>query len=215
MPEHQLHLLGDILATRTHTCGKRICFDESELEQVMILTAGVLKLTRGIADGRELTIELLYPGDFLGLSGGTAQYTEVWAVSDVTLCCLPKAKFNRLVEHYPELEHEMLRIKLNQLDRARERLITLGHKSAGERVATFLLEIAEHQAGSSPYTGKVPALEFDLPLARGSIADFLGLTVETVSRKVQQLVRDGVITISDHTHIKIQNLPKLQSLSGR
>jgi CRP/FNR family transcriptional regulator len=214
VPEANLHMLREMVLTRSFKRGKLVCFEEGELRNVLIVTRGVVRLTRRLLDGRELTVELLYPGSFLGLCGADAEHTEGWAVTDVSMCSLPKARFAALVDKYPQLEHQLLLIKLNQLERARARLISLGRKSAGERVASFLLEIAEHQAGMGGEVARESLPEFDMPLARGNIADFLGLSTETVSRKVQHLVRAGVIIVNDHTHITIRDLAELRRLTG-
>lgn len=108
----------------------------------------------------------------------------------------------------------MLRLKLKQLDMARDRMMTLGRKSATERLATFFLEVGKHQTGASRQCRNEALLEFELLMARSVIADYLGLTVETVSRRVQQFARDGVISIKDHNHITIRDFPALQRLSG-
>lgn len=213
-PGHQLKLLEGILIARSHKHGELVSFDECELSHVAILTEGVLKLTRVLADGRELTVDLLFPGGVLGLCGATDQHTEAWAITDASLCYIPKPKFQRLIEEHPELEHELLRLKLKQLDMARDRMMTLGRKSASERVATFFLEIAKHQTGSGRRQRSDGLLEFELLMTRSVIADYLGLTVETVSRKVQKFARDGVITIRNHNHITIQDFLALRRLSG-
>jgi CRP/FNR family transcriptional regulator len=211
---HQLKLLQDILIARSHKRGELVSFNECELGQVAILTEGVLKLTRVLADGRELTVDLLFPGAVLGLCGEAEQHTEAWAITDASLCYIAKAKFRRLVEEHPELEHELLKLKLKQLDKARDRMVSLGRKSATERLATFFLEVAEHMTVASCDHGNDAPLEFELLMARRVIADYLGLSIECVSRKVQQFARDGVISVREHNHITIQNFQALRRLSG-
>ncbi len=214
LPDHYLQRLNDSLIDRSHTHGELVSFEERELDHVAILTDGVLKLSQVLADGRELTVDLLFPGAVLGLCGESAQHIEAWAVTDVSLCCIPKSKFKSLVVDYPDIEHELLRMKLDQLDRARARMTMLGRKSAAERVASFLVEIAEHHKGCGQHIRDDGVLEFELLMGRRGIADYLGLTIETVSRKVQQLARNGVITLKDHNHIKVVDFPTLKRLSG-
>jgi CRP/FNR family transcriptional regulator len=214
LPDHQLQRLDDMLIDRSHQHGELVCFEESELDHVAILTEGVLKLSQVLADGRELTVDLLFPGAVLGLCGEAAQHTEAWAVTDVSLCCIPKSKFKRLVDDNPDIEHELLRMKLEQLDRARARMMMLGRKSAAERVASFLTEIAEHHRRCGRHTRDDGVLELELLMGRRGIADYLGLTIETVSRKVQQLARDGVIAVKDPNHIRITDFKALKGLSG-
>lgn len=214
LPDDLLQLLGGNLCARSHKPEELICYNENELDHVAILTEGVLKLSRVLADGRELTVDLLFPGAVLGLCVEAAKTTEVWAATEVNLCYLPKSKFKKVMREHPELDHELLKVKLDQLDRARDRMMTLGRKSAGERVASFLLELAERQTESRQHWNDNQPLQFDLLLTRSNIADYLGLTVETVSRKIQQLARNGVITMKEHRCIVIEDLQALQRLSG-
>jgi CRP/FNR family transcriptional regulator len=92
--------------------------------------------------------------------------------------------------------------------------LSLGRKSATERLATFLLEVAEQKSGASCDQRNDAPLEFELLMARRVIGDYLGLSVECVSRKVQQLARDGVISVREHDHITIQDFRALRRLSG-
>jgi CRP/FNR family transcriptional regulator len=112
----------------------------------------------------------------------------------------------------PELEHRLLKQTLNELDEARDWMVTLGRKTAAEKVASFLLMIARNiDPTLDPATN---ATSFELPLTRADIADFLGLTIETVSRQLTRLRTDGLIRIENNRHVTVTNLTRLASRSG-
>ena len=117
----------------------------------------------------------------------------------------------KMVEDNPELEHKLHEQALNELDEAREWMLTLGRKTASEKIASFLLMIAvninpEVDAQKGPIT-------FDLPLKRADIADFLGLTIETVSRQITRLRKEGIIEVEHNRTVTVPNLKKLKNAS--
>jgi CRP/FNR family transcriptional regulator len=99
---------------------------------------------------------------------------------------------------------------LRELDEAREWMVTLGRKTAAEKVASFLLLIATHLDPEAEGDSR----RFDLPLSRADIADFLGLTIETVSRQLSRLKSDGIISIVANRHIEVPRLSKLKASCG-
>lgn len=109
----------------------------------------------------------------------------------------------------PGLEHRLLAQALNELEEAREWMVTLGRKTAAEKVASFLHLIASHIDPEAEHTAA-----FELPLSRSDIADFLGLTTETVSRQMTRLRREGVITIENRRLITIPDRERLTELAG-
>jgi CRP/FNR family transcriptional regulator len=124
---------------------------------------------------------------------------------------VPKSSLEALVERNPVLQQRILRQALRELDEAREWMVTLGRKTAAERVASFLHLIAEH--AQAPH-GRSGPTSFDLPLSRGDIADFLGLTIETVSRQMTKLRQEGVIRIVNLRHIEVADLARLRRRCG-
>ena len=112
----------------------------------------------------------------------------------------------------PELEHRLLRQTLNELDEARDWMVTLGRKTASEKVASFLLMIARNI--DPTLDPAASSASFNLPLTRADIADFLGLTIETVSRQLTRLRTDGVIRIENNRHVTVDSLARLESRSG-
>ena len=124
----------------------------------------------------------------------------------MTICSFPKSILDRLIAENPDLEHRLLQQALNELDEAREWMVTLGRKTAREKIASFLYLIAsQFDAGSST---------FQLPLSRSDIADFLGLTTETVSRQFTRLRQSGVIEVEQRRRITILDIDRLLDETG-
>jgi CRP/FNR family transcriptional regulator len=133
------------------------------------------------------------------------------AASDVELCVVPRPTLEALVARYPALEHKLMQQTLRELDEARDWMVTLGRKTAQEKVASFLHLIATHADPTGDGEGSVA---FDLPLTRLDIADFLGLTIETVSRQLTRLRQTDVIRITNTRHVEIPDLARLEALCG-
>src|SRR5262249_26405398 len=122
------------------------------------------------------------------------------------------AAIERMMKESPGLENRLLHQTLKELDEARDWMVTLGRKTASEKIASFLLMIARHiDPTVEPETGRVT---FDLPLTRADIPDFLGLTMETVSRQLTRLRAEGVIRIENNRHVTVDQISRLEARSG-
>ncbi len=156
---------------------------------------GVLKLARVMEDGREQVVGLLFASDFLGRPNraqGDSQPFSVQAAGPAELCVFRKKPFEDLLTTYPELESELLSRAFDELDAMREWMLMLGRKTARERVASLLHHMAVRcrDANCRPTDG------FALPMTRADMADFTGLTIETVSRQISKLRRENVVVLS-------------------
>lgn len=174
------------------------------------LVSGVLKLSATTPDGREQVVGLLYPADFVGRPwAGTADFT-ITALGDVELCVFPRGPFERVLEDHARMERLLLQRTLAALDEARGRMLTLARLSAREKLAGFLLDLADRSHGCRA-TAFGP-LTFDLPLTRGEIAEVLGLTIETVSRQLSKLKAEGAINLMGARGITIRDRAKLEAV---
>lgn len=171
---------------------------------------GVLKLTASTADGRDQTLGIVYPSDFIGRPFGRKSSHSIVAVSDAKVCTFPRSAFDRFAEGHPDLEHKLLQRTLAELDRSRQWMVLLGRKSAAERLAAFLLDMAD-RLGSRDSNGQT---RFELPFGRQDIADLLGLTIETVSRQITNLREDGVIATPDRRGIVVLDRDWLIDCAG-
>ncbi len=176
---------------------------------------GVIKLTKTLADGRQQIVGLQFPPDFLGriYSEETPYFAE--AATNVELCAFPKDGFEVMLKRYPGLQHRLFENTLNELDSAREWMLLLGRKTAQEKVASLLLMMAKRAPtiGCS-HTEEMNFAQFSLTLTRADLADFLGLTLETVSRQITRLKTAGVIELIDNREIVVPNLEALEEIAG-
>lgn len=185
--------------------------DDSSL--VANVIDGVLKLSTSTADGREQIVGVVYPSDFIGRPFGTKTQHSVTALSDAQVCLFTRSAFDEFARSHPELEHKLLQRTLTELDRARHWMLLLGRKSAGERVATFLLEMANRLVDSG-CTGPDRVERFELPLTRQQMADLLGLTIETVSRQLTKLRQAGIIDLPDRRTVIILDHDAMEAEAG-
>lgn len=170
-----------------------------------ILT-GVVKLTLTLADGRQQIVGLQFAPDFLGRPFAETNEVSAQAASVVRLCSFPKEVLEELMRESPNLHARLHAQSLRQLDEARNWLLTLGRKTAGERVASFILFVARH---ADPEESALAP--FEIPLGRADIADFLGLTEETVSRQMTNLRKAGVIELATSRSVRVTGYAALKA----
>ena len=187
--------------------GAELIGDSEPITTFSNMLSGVVKLSKVLSDGRQQIVGLQFAPDFLGRPFKAESTLNAVAATTVSLCSFPRSVLDRMIKEAPELEHRLLKQTLDELDEARDWMLTLGRKTASEKVASFLHLVAsridpEASAGDGPIT-------YDLPLTRADIADFLGLTIETVSRQMTKLRKDGVIEIENNRQITIPDIARL------
>lgn len=172
---------------------------------------GVLKLSSSSVDGRDQTLGMMFPSDFLGRPFGKTTDHSIVALTDAKVCTFPRAAFDDFAREHPDLEHRLLQRTLTELDRTRQWMMLLGRKSATERVSAFLLEMADRLADND--NDDAP-LRFALPFGRQEIGELLGLTIETVSRQITRLREEGVIDTPDRRSIVVLDREALEACAG-
>ncbi|OUD09832.1 transcriptional regulator [Marivivens niveibacter] len=209
----ELEQLEAIKYYRNYEAGQSICWAGDDMEFVASVVSGVASLTQTMEDGRTQMVGLLLPSDFIGRPGRQQSPYDVTAVSDVTLCCFRRKPFEQLMHRTPHVAERLLDMTLDELDAAREWMLILGRKTAREKIASLLTIIArrESQIGMLPLTGQI---NINLPLTRESMADYLGLTLETVSRQISALKKDGVIHLDGKRRFRIEDFQALVAETG-
>lgn len=172
---------------------------------------GIVKLSKMTSDGRQQIVGLQFAPDFLGRPFGTQPEMAAEAVTEVKVCSFPKSVLEKLVAETPELERRLYEQSLRELDEAREWMLTLGRKSAAEKVASFLYLLATHSDPEAD--SKAGGMTFEIPLKRSDIADFLGLTIETVSRQLTKLRQAKVINLIDNRMVEVASIDRLKALA--
>ncbi|MGA7806990.1 helix-turn-helix domain-containing protein [Bradyrhizobium sp.] len=154
------------------------------------LLEGVMRVYKLLPDGRRQIVGFALPGDFLGMSDTARHGFSADAIGPVSVCRFGKSAFSRFAEDKPHLLRRINELAVHELNQARDHMVLLGRRSAEEKVATFLIGWRDRLDQLRGASASVP-----LPMSRQDIADYLGLTIETVSRTFTKLEREGVIEI--------------------
>ena len=187
--------------------GASLIVEGDPAESVYTVLSGMLKLYKIMPDGRRQITGFLIPGDFVGLAFGDDYIYSAEAVVPTTACRFGRSQFNNLLKEHPTLERRLLSIVSTELAAAQEQMLLLGRKTAKERLASFLLALAER-------TGTADRAMLSLPMVRLDIADYLGLTVETVSRTFTQFRKSDLLTNVDKDGCKIVSKDALAAVAG-
>jgi CRP/FNR family transcriptional regulator len=209
MTPQQLTDLNKFTSRKKIAPGTEVYGQGEKIAAYSNILKGVVKLTKMMHDGRQQIVGLQFAPDFLGRPFSTESSLTAEAATDAEICSMPKAVLDRIVAGSAELEHRLHNQALSELDDARDWMLTLGRKTAQEKVASFLYRIATHYDPES-----MDQCSFDLPLSRADIADFLGLTIETVSRQMTKLRADGVIQIENNRHVNVPDMDRLGTVAG-
>lgn len=177
------------------------------------VVSGVVALHKSMDDGRRQIVGLLFASDFIGRPLRPAAPYDAVAVTQVRMCLFRRTRFEEILMGNPALERRLLEMTLDELDAARDWMLLLGRKSAREKVGSFLMILARRAAQLAKRSVRAP-VPFAIPLSRESIAEYLGLTVETVSRQMTALRKDGVIELHGARSAVVTDLPALATLAG-
>jgi CRP/FNR family transcriptional regulator len=209
----ELEKLEAIKYYRSYEAGQTIVWAGDRMDFVASVVRGVASLTQTMEDGRRQMVGLLLPSDFVGRPNRESAPYDVTATTDLQLCCFRRAPFLQLMDDTPHIAHRLLEMTLDELDAAREWMLLLGRKTAREKIASFLTIIARRAAAADGRRATVD-VAFDLPLTREAIADYLGLTLETVSRQMSGLKKDGVIRLEGKRHVVVPDFDLLLDETG-
>ncbi len=198
---------------RSFQAGQTVIWSGDRMDFVASVVSGIATLTQTMEDGRRQMVGLLLPSDFVGRPGRSAAAYDVTAATDLVMCCFRKKPFEELMTETPHVAQRLLEMTLDELDAAREWMLLLGRKTAREKIASLLAIIARRDATLKlkPVSGSII---FDLPLTREEMADYLGLTLETVSRQMSALKRDEVIDLEGKRRVLIPDFEKLVEETG-
>ena len=193
---------------RRYEAGQVVVWAGDEMDFVASIVRGVATLTRMLDDGRIQMVGLLMPSDFLGRPGHRVATYTVTATSDLELCCFRRQPFEKMMRDNSRISSRLLEMTLDELDAAREWLLLLGRKSAREKIASFLSILARRKAllDDDEPQGR---MHLELPLSREAMSDYLGLTIETVSRQMTALKRDGLIELSGKRGVILSDFDSL------
>jgi CRP/FNR family transcriptional regulator, anaerobic regulatory protein len=209
----ELARLEQIKYYRSFQAGQTVIWSGDRMDFVASVVTGIATLTQTMEDGRRQMVGLLLPSDFVGRPGRAIAAYDVTATTDLVMCCFRKKPFEEMMASTPHVAQRLLEMTLDELDAAREWMLLLGRKTAREKIASLLSIIARRDAALQLRKAK-GQIVFDLPLTREEMADYLGLTLETVSRQISALRRDGVIALEGKRHVKVASFDRLLEETG-
>lgn len=169
-----------------------------------MLLEGAVRVSRILNDGHRQILDIFLPGDTFGIESATAYGATAEAVGDVVVLKCPRACIDRRSDS--DFRREMLSMLSRSLSAAQDHVAMLGHQGAKERVASFLLKLAEGQ-------NRGDNQPVDLPIGRQDIADYLGLTIETTCRTLSDLKLKHLISAPNRHQIVIRSLSRLEAIA--
>lgn len=198
------------IATVTEAPAGQCFIDEGEPARAFFnITAGTAKLFKLLPDGRRQITGFVSTGHFLGLAVSDTYAFSAEAIEPVRFCRFQRSRLRALLDDFPLMEKRLLEVAANELVAAQEQMLLLGRKTARERLASFLL-LQSRQGTPCGH----PRTRFIMPMTRGDIADYLGLTIETVSRTLTRLRGDGMIDFASQSEVLITSRAALEQLAG-
>lgn len=199
LPEGPLGLMGAAMRFGRNI---EIYGEDEPAEYLYQVISGAVRTYRTLDDGRRQIGAFYLPGDIFGVEAGDVHLSSAEAISDAQILVVKRSAVMARAEHEKDLAKQLWTLTMHELQRVQEHSLVL-IKSAEERVADFLIEMAGRELGA----GAV-----ELPMSRQDIADYLGLTIETVSRTFTQLVQSGTIALESSRRVVFRNRAALSRL---
>ncbi|HUN40032.1 MAG TPA: helix-turn-helix domain-containing protein [Acetobacteraceae bacterium] len=209
IPDKDLARLAGVAVVTEVAAGTTFIEEAEPADSFFNITYGTAKLFKLLPDGRRQITGFAGVGHFLGLAVSDIYAFSAEAIEQVRFCRFSRARLRLLLDDFPAMEKRLLEVAGNELVAAQEQMLLLGRKTARERIASFLA-MQSRQGVSCRH----PRLRFPLPMTRSDIADYLGLTIETVSRTLTRFRSEGLIEIPCQSEVVILNRQALENLAG-
>jgi CRP/FNR family nitrogen fixation transcriptional regulator len=181
-------------------------FGEGErADYIYQVLEGAVRTCRFLGDGRRQIEEFHLAGEYFGLETGADHTSTAEAVGSATVLLIRRSTLTDLASRDLTVSGRLLELTMKGLRRTQDHVIMLGRKGACERVAAFLLDFAKRTSAAG---------SIQLPMSRQDIADYLGLTIETVSRTLSQFESEGVIALPDRRSVTVVAGRRLEAFCG-
>lgn len=187
-----------------YTRNSEIFGEGEDAEYIYQVVSGAARTYKILSDGRRQIGAFYLPGDIFGLEIGTAHQLSAEAICNATVSAIKRSSLSDLARDDNKITHALLALTARELQRAQKHVLLLV-RNAQERVASFLLEMVDRTAGAG---------SIDLPMSRQDIADYLGLTIETVSRTLTLLEDQAAIALPSARRVKLTNMRELRKLDS-
>ena len=187
---------------------EHVFFEGDPIKHIYQVENGTVCLYKTLQDGRRQIVDFAHPGDFIGLGAGGDHVFSAQAITLTRLRCLPAGALHEVACHNPEIGMQLYRALSEQLLAARDLLLTVGQRNATERLAALLLALSRRNERNGANRARIA-----LSMTRADIADFLSLTVETVSRTFTKLRQLHIIDLEQSADVHIRDMEGLEQLA--
>jgi CRP/FNR family transcriptional regulator len=195
-------------ATRIVNRKEHVFFEGDVVTHIYKVEAGHVCIYRLLVDGRRQVVDFAFPGDFIGLGASGHHALNAQATERTCLRCLPVSELRNVVTENPKLALELYEAIASELGATRELLMSVSHRTAQERIAGFLVALSQRSARHGEDGSTIV-----LPMTRTDIADFLGLTIETVSRTFSKLRAEGLINLEQCILVTVLDHDRLRAIA--
>jgi CRP/FNR family transcriptional regulator, anaerobic regulatory protein len=203
-----LQRLSSVAVVQHYDPGQSFISEGDPAEFFFNITGGTTRLYKLLPDGRRQITGFSHQGDFLGLAVSKTYGFSAEAIDGVRLCRFSRSKMYSLLADFPEMEKRLLATAGNELVAAQEQMLLLGRKTARERLASLLIRLSQ---GTEPCAA--PRQKIHLAMTRTDIADYLGLTIETISRTFTRMRVDRLIALPSLAEVQILDRPRLERIA--
>ncbi|WP_417316774.1 cyclic nucleotide-binding domain-containing protein [Emcibacter sp.] len=207
--EEEVNLLNEISSDFNRDSKQVLCAEGDPADYLFNVREGTVRLSKMLADGRRQITGFLFPGDFFGLACKDVYSYTAEAITPVETCRFQRRKITEKFRELPQLGERVFEMTTTELQSAHDQMLLLGRKSAREKLCSFLIYMAD----KTRTIGGYPPNHAYLPMSRADVADYLGLTVETVSRQFTKLAQEDLIRLDSAHNVILLDPESLQEMS--
>ena len=207
LSEDKLQIFSKISFEKKYTDKQTIFHQNDPSTHLYNITEGNVKIYQLLDDGRIQIIGFLYPGDFFGTYRNHKYNYSAEAIGELKTCVFEQKMLDKYLDQNPVLAKELLNQTSFELTLAQDRVTVLGKLNAVERIARFLLNVSNQRERIGWQNNPI-----SLAMTRLDIADYLGLTIETVSREFSKLKTSNIIKVISSKQVYLNDIKKLEDL---
>lgn len=175
---------------------------------IVMLMSGTAKISKLMPDGRQQVLGFRFAGDILGFTQGRAHAADAEMLTDGHVCRMTRPQLEAMLERFPATQRRLIDLCAQELALTQDQLVTVGRRHAEQRVAAFVLSLAEAARRRG-----APSEQLDMPMTRAEIGDLLGLALETVSRAFTALRKRGLVRELGGHRLELPDLAALVALA--
>lgn len=209
---NEVSAITNLIVHKTYQKGEKIITEGNPLDDLIIINEGLVKINKYSQEGKEQILYIFSPGDFFGEKNLLKDQVSTYhaeALEETKICSIYKNEFRRLLLEHPSISLKVIEALSERIDVLESAIENMGTKNIEVRVNLVLSEFAKKYG--------IPidkGIQFDLPLSREGIASYIGVTRETVSRKLSLLQDEGIIELVGHKRIILLDQKRLENLIG-